>query len=145
MVRPVGSQNVQPSQARWQVEELDIVASSLTAVCRAAHHFCELRAAQRSISFIIAGYMRRAQKLAGISWNSRGGGLRGFGRDPFGQHLYLVRASGRGGIDTDAAQTGTVERGMVHPWVGQIVLKCNVFKTIFVRPTETLARNHDDA
>ena len=31
-------------------------------------------------------------------------------------------------------------RRLVHARVGQIVLKCNVFKTIFVRPTETLAR-----
>ena len=29
--------------------------------------------------------------------------------------------------------------GVVHAWVGQIVLKCNVFKSIFVRPTDTLA------
>ena len=27
--------------------------------------------------------------------------------------------------------------GVVHAWVGQIVLNCNVFKTEFVRPTET--------
>ena len=30
-----------------------------------------------------------------------------------------------------------VSDGLVHARVGQIVLKCNVFKTIFVRPTET--------
>ena len=27
--------------------------------------------------------------------------------------------------------------GVVHAWVGQIVLNCNVFKTIFERPTGT--------
>ena len=27
---------------------------------------------------------------------------------------------------------------MVHPWVGQNVLKCNVLKTIFTRPTDTV-------
>ena len=34
---------------------------------------------------------------------------------------------------------------MVHPWVGQKRLNRNVFKTIFVRPTETRVRNHDAA
>ena len=33
----------------------------------------------------------------------------------------------------------------VHAWVGQILLKCNEIKRLFVRPTETLARCHDDA
>ena len=38
-----------------------------------------------------------------------------------------------------------VAGGVVHPWVGQIVLKCNVFKTIFVRPTDTLDEGHEAA
>ena len=33
----------------------------------------------------------------------------------------------------------------MHAEVGQIVLKCNVFKTIFVRPTETRVQYHDAA
>ena len=32
--------------------------------------------------------------------------------------------------------------GLVHARVGQIVLKCNVFKTIFVRPTESRVEGH---
>ena len=35
--------------------------------------------------------------------------------------------------------------GLVHARVGQIVLKCNVFKTIFVRPTETRVEGHEAA
>ena len=62
MVCPVGSQNVRPAQAGWQVEELDIVAGSLAAVCRAAHHLRELRAARAEHP--VAGRIRRAQKLA---------------------------------------------------------------------------------
>ena len=32
--------------------------------------------------------------------------------------------------------------GVVHPWVGQKRLNRNVFKTIFVRPTETRVECH---
>ena len=35
--------------------------------------------------------------------------------------------------------------GMVHPWVGQNLLNCNEFQSLFVRPTDTLVPNHDDA
>ena len=62
MVCPVGSQNVWPAQAGWQVEELDIVAGSLAAVRRAAHHLREVRAARAEHP--VAGRIRRSQKLA---------------------------------------------------------------------------------
>ena len=42
-------------------------------------------------------------------------------------------------------KTPRLVAGVVHAWIGQIVLKCNVFKTIFVRPTDTRVPNHDDA
>ena len=35
--------------------------------------------------------------------------------------------------------------GVVHAWVGQILLNCDVFKRLFVRPTDTRVGRHDDA
>ena len=35
--------------------------------------------------------------------------------------------------------------GVVHAWVGQILLNCDVFKRFFVRPTDTRVGSHDGA
>ena len=45
-----------------------------------------------------------------------------------------------GMCDVVALNIDTFSYVVVHPWVGKIVFTCNVFKTIFVRPTDTLAR-----
>ena len=37
------------------------------------------------------------------------------------------------------------DSGLVHAWVGQILLNCDVFKRLFVRPTERRSEGHEVA
>jgi hypothetical protein len=35
------------------------------------------------------------------------------------------------------------DSGLVHAWVGQILLNCDIFKRLFVRPTERRSEGHE--